>query len=268
MDRTRDYLFEFWTFDIPNGQYNGPGANAVFGSFWDLTQDYGWNAVQGLAETHDMGRGRDCTSSDAAGFPITPLLPLPEEIASGQINHALRLVLPNGSIMFRRFVKPATHATFSAGGENSFPYGTQLRLRPDSYLLEKYASFGLQKGEDGNLRGTLNGRKYNYDLYPNLRVTAGANALIDAMQKYGVFLADGGSYALTIASHETSEQKYCQNPVEGCPTCCYEDPDRILGAFDLSFLDITDFEVIDNGPTYFCYREDCQPLYEENWQDR
>jgi hypothetical protein len=73
---------------------------------------------------------------------------------------------------------------------------------------------------------------------------------------------------LTIASHQNSDHKYCQNPIDSCPDCCYEDPDRILGAYDLSFLDITDFDVIDNGPTYFWDLEECQPIQNANWIDR
>ena len=40
------------------------------------------------------GRGDQCMSADGTGLPIAPLLLDPDEIASGEIGHALRLYLP------------------------------------------------------------------------------------------------------------------------------------------------------------------------------
>ena len=257
IDKSRARLFDYWIFDIPNGQWDGPGGTHHTGSVWDLSQDYGWNTVQGMSEMQLMGRGMGCTSADAAGFPITPLLVTPEEIQAGQINHAIRFVLNNRNIRHMKFTAPATHPTGgSYGPRDALPYGAQLRLKPDAHLMAEY---GLTLNGNGELAGVVDiiGGTPGVDTVP---ITPGARAIIRAMQKYGMFLADGGDYALTIASDRLSDVKYCENPP------CYEDPNRLLGAFDLAFLKITDFEIIDNGPTYF--GDDCKLLNDDHWQNR
>jgi hypothetical protein len=122
----------------------------------DLTYPYG-------------GRGNDCSSADAAGFPIAPLLFNADEVAAGHIDHALRFILPNSRMRRRVYVHPATHSTFpTSGPATAPPYGARLRLRAD-YPLQ-------------NL--------------PN----DAARAVARAMQKYGILLADGGTIALTAQS--------------------------------------------------------------------
>jgi serine/threonine-protein kinase len=115
------------------------------------------------------GRGNDCTSADAAGFPIAPLLFNADEVAAGHIDHALRFILPNSRMRQRVYVHPATHSTFpTSGPATAPPYGARLRLRAD-YPLQ-------------NL--------------PN----EAARVVARAMQKYGILLADGGTIALTAQS--------------------------------------------------------------------
>jgi hypothetical protein len=55
-------------------------------------------------------RGEQCTSADAAGFPIAGLLPTADEVAAGKVAHALRFVLPNERIKEGVYVHPAGHA--------------------------------------------------------------------------------------------------------------------------------------------------------------
>lgn len=43
----------------------------------------------------DDGRGEQCTSADAAGFPMSTLLFTADEVYAGEINHAIRFILPN-----------------------------------------------------------------------------------------------------------------------------------------------------------------------------
>ncbi len=57
-DRPRAKLFEMWRADIRGDVFRG-GCLAV----WDMTRVY-----------PPSGRGEQCTSADAAGFPIAPLL--------------------------------------------------------------------------------------------------------------------------------------------------------------------------------------------------
>jgi serine/threonine-protein kinase len=146
----------------------------------------------------DELRGNGCTSADAAGFPIAPLLFTADEVAAGHIDHAIRFILPNNRVK-RGFVRPATHATSTTGGTNAPPYGVHLRLRAD----------------------------YPIDSLP----TEGAKVVARAMQRYGMYHADGGNIALTAQSDRHTTAKWA----------------GLLGANDLSALQVSDFEVIDHG---------------------
>lgn len=78
------------------------------------------------------GRGEQCTSADAAGYPIAPLLFDADEVAAGSIDHAIRFILPNDRIRRGEYVHPATHGTPATRGPSDAPaYGTRLRLRAD-----------------------------------------------------------------------------------------------------------------------------------------
>jgi len=161
VDRARNALFEMWRANIVDGAFFG-GCLAV----WDMTRVYG-----------SEGRGKDCTSADAAGFPIAPLLFTADEVAAGTIDHAIRFILPNARIRERVYVSPATHSTGATGGTNSAPpYGARFRLRAD---------FPLQ---------TL----------PN----DGARVVARALQRYGMFLADAGNVALTAQSDRFTSAKW------------------------------------------------------------
>jgi len=146
-------LFEMWRADIRGDAFDG-GCLAI----WDMTRVYG-----------PRGRGEQCTSADAAGFPIAPLLFTADEVAAGSIDHAIRFIVPNSHIRADEYVHPATHGTFATSGSPSAPpYGTRLRLRAD-FPLESLP------GE-------------------------GARVVARAMQTYGMFLADAGQIALTAQS--------------------------------------------------------------------
>jgi len=154
-------LYEMWRANIVGGNFYG-GCLAV----WDMNRTYG-----------PTGRGVDCTSADAAGYPIAPLLFTADEVAAGEINHAIRFILPNSRIRRRVYVAPATHSTFATSGNSSAPpYGARLRLRAD---------FPLQ-----NL--------------PN----EAARVVARAMQRYGILLSDGGNIALTAQSDRFTTAKW------------------------------------------------------------
>jgi len=117
----------------------------------------------GVAPSGD-GRGQQCTSADAAGFPIAPLLFSAEEVKAGVIDHAIRFILPNSMIRTKHYVYPATHGTNTSGPASSIPYGGHMRLKAD---------------------------------YPVENLKPAAQVVARAMQKYGMYLADGGNIALT-----------------------------------------------------------------------
>ncbi len=180
-DTSTHKLYEMWRANITS-TFQG-GCLAV----WDGNATYG-----------DSLRGEQCTSADAAGFPIAPLLFTADEVAAGQIDHAIRFILPNNRVK-RGYVHPATHATNTTGGADAVSYGVHFRLRAD----------------------------YPIDSLPS----EGAKVVARAMQKYGMYHADGGNIALTAQSDRHTTAKW----------------DGLLGPLDLQTLKVGDFEVIDHG---------------------
>lgn len=160
-DRANGRLYEMWRANIERGEFHG-GCLAV----WDMGRTYG-----------PKGRGQDCTSADAAGFPIAPLLFSADEVASDSIDHAIRFILPNARIRHRVYVSPATHSTgATSGGANAPPYGARFRLRADFPL----------------------------ETLPN----EGARVVARALQRYGMLLADAGNVALTAQSDRFTAAKW------------------------------------------------------------
>lgn len=181
-DRSAGKLYEMWRANITGGTFDG-GCLAV----WDTKATYG-----------ESLRGEQCTSADAAGFPIAPLLFTADEVAAGEIAHAIRFILPNNRIR-RGYVRPATHGTNTTGGATAPPYGVHFRLRAD----------------------------YPVDSLPSV----GARVIARAMQKYGMYHADGGNIALTGQTDRYTTAKW----------------DGLLEPQDLAALKVEDFEVIDEG---------------------
>jgi hypothetical protein len=180
-DGAEGKLYEMYRANI-DGAFSG-GCLAL----WDTTRAYA-----------DTLRGEQCTSADAAGFPIAPLLFTADEVAAGTIDHAIRFTLPNDRIQ-QGYVRPATHGTYTSGGDGAPSYGVHLRLRAD----------------------------YPVDTLPS----AGARVVARAMQRYGMYHADGGNIALTAQSDRYSTAKW----------------DGLLDPHDLGALRVEDFDVIDHG---------------------
>ena len=151
-------LYEMWRADV-GAAFRG-GCLAV------------WDARRAYPETL---RGDQCASADAAGFPIAPLLFTADEVAAGEIDHALRFVLPADRIG-RGFVRPATHALDSTGPANAPPFGFHLRLRRDYPL------------------GAL--------------PSEGARIVARALQRHGMYLADRGVLPLTAQSDRYTAAKW------------------------------------------------------------
>jgi hypothetical protein len=133
---------------------------------WDLSRTY----------PADL-RGLQCTSADAAGLPIAPLLFSADEVAAGSIDHAIRFILPNPRIRAGAFVAPATHAGAPSGAADALPYGSRLRLK---------ASF------------------------PVSSLSPAAQVVARALQKYGMILADGGNIALTARDDRFTSKKWSE----------------------------------------------------------
>ncbi len=114
-DNATKRLYEVWSSSVSGGKFSSNGSIAI----WDPTIQYPTNL-----------RGDVCTSADASGALMAPLLATPDEVAAGTITHALRLILPNTRIENKQYVRPAEHGT---GGTtwamtNGIPYGARFRL--------------------------------------------------------------------------------------------------------------------------------------------
>lgn len=179
-----------------------------------------------------QGRGEHCTSADAAGFPIAPLLFNADEVQAalnldaaggGDLGHAIRFILPNarmasdaalGGVLGRLYVRPASHAGGPSGPAASVPYGARLRLRSD---------------------------------FPLTGYNPAARVILNTLKRYGMVLADGGNVALTAESDLYTTTKW--NTL-GIGSRVF---DQTVGASDVL---ASDFVVLDTGPrigeTYDC----------------
>ena len=193
VDRSQGKLYEAYQAHVDQGK-----LSANFIALWNLNRVY-----------PPTGRGEQCTSADAAGFPIAPLLFSADELASGSINHAIRFILPNPRMRAGAYVHPATHAGAPRGPQNAPPMGAHFRLKAD---------FDVSK------------------LSPSAQVVA------RAMQKYGMYLSDGGNIALTAQSDADTQAKYV---------------DLDFGPHELQRLKVTDFEVLELGKQ-FHITDDCE----------
>jgi len=101
-------------------------------------------------------RPADWTSADAAGLPILPGLARYDEVTEGEIRHALRFTAEDTN----GYIWPARHLTSDDEAPNIPPLGARFRLK---------ASFDISG-------------------YP-----AELQVLLQAMQTYGLVLADNGS---------------------------------------------------------------------------
>jgi hypothetical protein len=130
-------------FELGVARRSGAGWLAAGGARFDMTS----NALRPLG----------WTSADAAGLPILPGLVRYDEVAAGQINHAIRITFDTTR---RGYILPATHFASSVTDVNAPAMGQRLRLK---------ASFDIS-GLSGQAR-----------------------VIAVAMQNYGVIVADNGS---------------------------------------------------------------------------
>lgn len=122
-------------------------------------RDGSWTAGSGAIfdlKSHTL-RPDTWTSADAAGLPVLPGLVRYDEVASGEIRHAIRFTAPQTR---RSYIWPARHYASSLTAANYPPMGQRFRLRAD-FPLNTFS--------------------------PQVQV------ILRAMQKYGIILADNGS---------------------------------------------------------------------------
>lgn len=198
-------------YELFSGNLSGGVLNAACLVVWNLAVVY-----------PPAGRGDNCTSADAAGFPIAPLLPNADEVAAAvgvansDLGHAIRFILPNarmasdavtGGTGGRLYVRPATHAGAPSGPSASVPYGSRLRLKP-----------------------TFSVAGYN----------AAAQVILRTMQRYGIVLSDGGNIALAFEGDRFTTAKWSELGIG--PHVFWS------GANGATPVAVGDFEIIGTGP--------------------
>jgi hypothetical protein len=139
LDNSSCFLYELYSsYANSNGTWNADSA-----AVWDLLSDeqrpYGW------------------TSADAAGLPIFPGLARYDEVAAGQIQHALRFTLPYS---VAAFTPPASHWAGTSTNIYAAPMGMRMRLK-SSYNISGFS--------------------------------ANNQVILTALKKYGMIMADNGS---------------------------------------------------------------------------
>jgi serine/threonine-protein kinase len=202
-------LFESYRANLTSG-----GLQSQCALRWDLTRVY-----------PPEGRGEQCTSVDAAGYPVSALLFNADEIyaaiqTQGDIGHAIRFILPNDEMKAGEYVHPATHA----GGPQNYddyaiPYGSHFRLRAD-FDINAFT---------GN---------------------EAVRVMLRGLKKYGMFLADGGNVPLTAE-------------VDTYTTHKWDEPAISMDSHSLFGIQASDFEVLAaDAPielTYDCQRDADDP---------
>lgn len=133
-----------WLYELDSSYPQGDGSwNADSAAVWDLLGD--------------GQRPLTWTSADAAGLPIFAGLARYDEVAAGEIKHALRFTLQHSRAAF---VPPASHWAANSTNANAAPMGMRMRLK---------ASFNISSYSAAN------------------------QVILKAMQQYGLIMADNGS---------------------------------------------------------------------------
>jgi len=154
LDKDNCILYEMFNVKLVNGVWNCDSA-AKFNLRSNALRPKGW------------------TSADAAGLPILPGLVRYDEIATGEINHALRFTVHSTQ---RAFLPPATHQGMTQNPDDP-PMGLRLRLKADFDIsaysgaskiilsaLKKYGMFVADRGTDWYISGTSDPRFKDSDL--------------------------------------------------------------------------------------------------------
>jgi hypothetical protein len=129
-----------------------------------------WDAACGAKYdlTSNAMRPKGWTSADAAGLPILPGLVRYDEIAKGEIDHAIRMTVETSQ---RKYLWPAQHYASSNTSPNTPPMGLRFRLKAGvdisklpraakivATALKKYGMIVADNGGDWYLSGAPDDR--------------------------------------------------------------------------------------------------------------
>jgi hypothetical protein len=187
IDRDRCRLYEmFYSFPLPDGSWQ-----AFSGAVFDLN-------------SHAL-RPETFTSADAAGLPIFPTLIRFDEVAAGEIRHAIRFTARRTQ---RLFVWPARHFASSITDANVPPMGQRFRLKASfdvtpfppavRVILQALKTYGLILADNGSnwyLTGAPDERWDNDVLVPALRQVRGQD--FEAVDPSGLLIDPSSGQART-----------------------------------------------------------------------
>ena len=153
--------------------------------------DNSWAAGSGAVfdlQSHDL-RPDGWTSADAAGLPILPGLVRYDEVASGEIRHAIRFTVNHTR---RAYVWPARHYASSLAEIEYPPMGVRFRLKAEYDIsgfsaanqtilraMKKYGIILADNGGDWYLSGVPDDRWDNDDLHELHQVTGAGFEAVD-----------------------------------------------------------------------------------------
>lgn len=150
-----------WLYEMDNSHKQADGSwKADSAAVWDLLSDeqrpYTW------------------TSADAAGLPIFPGLIRYDEVAAGEIPHAIRFTLQNS---IQAFTPPASHWAPNSTSQYAAPMGMRMRLKAsfdishfsaaNQVILTAFKQYGMIMADNGSsmyIIGTPDNRWSNDDL--------------------------------------------------------------------------------------------------------
>jgi hypothetical protein len=178
VDRDSCTLYELY-----NAHPHSDGTwDASAGAKWDLKS----NAL----------RPDSWTSSDAAGLPVLPGLVRYDEVASGEIKHALRFTAKTTQ---KAHLWPARHDASESSDSNLPPMGLRVRLKSgvdiSSYprdvqvILQALKDYGMFLADNGSpwfITGTPDDRWDNDEIQDNLKTIHGSD--FEAVDESGLVI--------------------------------------------------------------------------------
>jgi hypothetical protein len=158
-----------WLYELYNAVPQGDGSwTAASTAVWDLQAD--------------GQRPLTWTSADAAGLSIFAGLARYDEVAAGEIKHALRITLQDSRAAF---VPPASHWAANSTNANAAPMGMRIRLKSSFNIsgfsasnqvilkaLQQYGAIMADNGSNMFISGAPDDRWDNDDLHDLDQVTA------------------------------------------------------------------------------------------------
>jgi hypothetical protein len=153
------------------------------GDHWDADVGVDWDLAS------NARRPLGWTSADAAGLPILPGLVRYDEVAAGEVRHALRFTVSRTQ---RGYVFPATHFASSSTDPTRPPMGLRFRLKANFDLsgfhgqsrvilraLKRYGMIVADNGSNWFITGASDPRWDDDDLRQLKRVPGSAFEVVD-----------------------------------------------------------------------------------------